>query len=92
MNLKEAKKLKPGTIVRESWNPRTNGRKGIVLSKNHVIEEHTAKVLCQKKNQRYDMFVYWFDGARQLIWRGESARPNPEKCQSWELMVVSHNK
>tara|TARA_R110002110_G_scaffold159572_3_gene357445 strand:- start:421 stop:696 length:276 start_codon:yes stop_codon:yes gene_type:complete len=91
MNLKEAARLKPGAIVREAWSPSTKGRRGIVLTKNHVLENHMAKVLCQDKDERYDVLVHWLDGPRRPDWR-ISPRQNPEKCQSWELMVVSHTK
>ena len=46
MNLKDAKKLKQGAVVREAWHPESKVQ-GIVLSKQHVQEEHTAKLLCQ---------------------------------------------
>ena len=89
MNLKEAVRLKPGAIVREAWFTGTKSRKGIVLAKTHVVEKHKAKQLCQDKDERYDVFVHWIDGPRQPHWRG-SPRDNPEKCENWELMVVSH--
>ena len=91
MNLKEAKKLRPGAIVREAWNPSAKARQGIVLTKAHVVEKHRAKVLCQDKDERYDMLVYWLDGPRQPEWRAVP-RDNPEECQSWELMVISHTE
>ena len=88
MNLKDAKKLQSGAIVRESW--RTANRTGLVVGKIHIIEEHMAKTLCQKKSQRYDVVVHWFDGPRP----GSSFRTvraqNPEVLQNWEIMVVSH--
>ena len=88
MNLKEAKKLQCGTIVRESWP--SGKRTGLVIGKTHVIEEHTAKSLYQKKSRRYDVVVHWFDGPRPgPFFRAERAL-NPEVLQNWEIMVVSH--
>jgi len=46
MNLKEAKKLQPGAIVRESWA--SAHRTGLVIGKTHVVEDHTAKTLWQR--------------------------------------------
>ena len=87
MNLKEAKKLQPGAIVGESWS--STHRTGLVIGKTHVVENHTAKTLCQSKSQRYDVVVHWLDGPRRISWIAESAS-NPEVLQNWEIMVVSH--
>ena len=84
MNLKESKKLQPGAIVRESWGSAVK-RTGLVIGKTHVVEDHTAKVLCQRKGQRYDVVVHWFGGPRF-----SHHDPNPEVLQNWEIMVVSH--
>ena len=86
MNLKEAKKLQPGAIIRESWG-NAFGRHGLVIGKTHVVEEHTAKMLCHKKSQRYDVVVHWFDGPRTSR---EAHAANPEVLQNWEIMVISH--
>ncbi len=52
MNLKEAKKLKPGAIVRESWFPTTGPEwHGIVLSKVHVKKRHMAHMLGVMKDE-----------------------------------------
>ena len=75
MTLKQAKGTQPGDLVRHAWNPKSKNL-GIVLSKTLVIEKHTAKILCQKKDKRYDMQVHWFDA-------GEVKR-----CQNWEIMPV----
>ena len=88
MNLKEAKKLQPGAIVRESWM--SANRIGLVIGKTHVVEKHTAKNLCQKKSQRYDVVVHWFDGPRSGPFYRAERIPNPEVLQNWEIMVVSH--
>lgn len=88
MNLKEAEKLQPGAIVRESWM--SEDRTGLVIGKTYIIEDHSARNLCQKKSQRYDIVVHWFDGPRPgPSFRTERA-PNPEVLQNWEIMVVSH--
>jgi hypothetical protein len=89
MNLKEAKRLQPGAIVRESWAAAR--RHGLVIGKTHVVENHTAKTLCQRKSQRYDVVVHWLDGPRRVSWIAESAS-NPEVLQNWEIMVVSHGR
>jgi len=86
MNLKEAKKIRPGAIVREAWA--TTNRTGLVLSKTHIEEDHVAKVLCHKKEQRYDILVHWLEGPREVAWSHKME--NPETMQNWELMVVSH--
>ncbi len=90
MNMREAKKIQPGAIVRESFALTT--KTGLVLSKSYVEEEHFAKVWCHKKKQRYDIIVHWFDGPREMGWPGSGAHvmKNPETMQNWELMVVSH--
>ena len=83
MTLKDAEKLKPGAIVRESWRTAAK-RTGLVLAKEHVDGAHPARVLGGMKYQRYDVVVHWFDGPRGM------GRVNPEKLQNWELMVVQH--
>jgi hypothetical protein len=90
MNIREARKLKQGAIVREAWNPYTTVQ-GIVLSKQHVQEEHTAKLLCQKKKERYDVTVHWL-GPERLIPRKEwgDNRHRVQVRENWEIMVVSH--
>ena len=90
MNLKEAKKLQPGAIVRESWMSKK--RTGLVIGKTHVVEEHKAKCLSQKKSQRYDIVVHWFDGPRLAASFRSESNKNPEVLQNWEIMVVSHGR
>lgn len=90
MNIREARKLKQGAIVREAWNPHTTVQ-GIVLSKQHVQEEHTAKLLCQKKKERYDVTVHWLCSERLIPrkeWGDNSHRVQVR--ENWEIMVVSH--
>ena len=91
MNLKEADKLRPGAIVRESWM--SEDRTGLVIGKTYIVEEHSAKSLCQKKSQRYDIVVHWFGGPRYVFADfslGNLSAKNPEVLQNWEIMVVSH--
>ena len=91
MNIREARKLKPGAIVREAWNPHTTVQ-GVVLSTRHVQEEHVAKLLCQKKSERYNVTVHWLGPERTIpreMW-GEDVGARVQVRQNWELMVVSH--
>ena len=88
MNLKEAKKLQPGAIVRESWGP--DHRQGIILAKSYVEERHMAAFLSQYKDKRYDVVVHWLcrNPPRHGQVNGEIL--NPQTRQSWELMVIAH--
>ena len=89
MNMRVCKKLKPGAIVRKSWDtgqwgrPRT--RTGIVLGKRYVEEAHQAVILGHMKSARYDVVVHWFEP-------DHLQKENPEVHQCWELMLVSHAK
>ena len=85
MNMREAKKLQPGAIVRESWGDRAINT-GLVLSKEYVVEDHIARCLSQRKGERYDVYVHWLGGPRN---HGRGMN-NPEKLQSWEIMVLEH--
>ena len=90
MNLREAKRLKPGAIVREAWGPTVI--EGLVLSKEYVKEDHVAKTLCQKKSERYDIVVHWLDKP-PIQWSssaGDSVAPVVQIRQNWELMVKIH--
>lgn len=84
MTIKDAEKLRPGAIVRESYRGGGPMRTGLVLAKEHVDGPHNARILGGMKYQRYDVVVHWFDGPRGM------GRANPEKLQNWELMVVKH--
>ena len=90
MNLKEAKKLQPGAIVREAWGPEY--RQGLVLSKVHVAEKHVAKTLCREKEERYDIVVHWLcrNPPMQYSSPPGASTPNPQIRENWEIMVVSH--
>ena len=91
MNLRDARKLQPGAIVREAWHPDSK-TSAIVLSKQYVKEEHMAKILCQDKKERYDVTVHWL-GPERCIPRKKWADNRPSRVQvrqNWELMVISH--
>jgi hypothetical protein len=85
MNLKEAKRLKPGSMVRMSWETyaETQGRTGIVLSKMHVKERHMAKGLSQWRDEKYDLIIHWFKKPFNI-------HVNPCVMENWQVMVVSH--
>ena len=88
MNLKEAKKLQPGALVRMSWG--FMSAQGLVLNKVYVKERHTAKSLSQEKEERYDVHVQWLDVDRMAPWDRTKTHGGLGHYQSWELMVVSH--
>ena len=86
MNLKEAKKVKPGAIVRMSWE--THHRHvatGVVLSKEHVIGRHMAKGLSQWRDEKYDLKIHWFKKPYFV-----SPNQNTSTVENWQVMVVSH--
>ncbi len=94
MNLKEAKKLKVGAIVRESWCPQSKTQ-GVVLAKKYVKEPHRAKILCQDKNERYDITIHWLGPSRIVPYETDpeniqGGNPRVQVRQSWEIMLVSH--
>jgi hypothetical protein len=96
MNLKEAKRLKPGAIVRESYYPTDEGPGsvyGIVIGKKYVKERHEAKILGGYKDERYDIVVHWTCKEPAIPRPGGSYRVKPERLQlrqNWEIMLVSH--
>jgi hypothetical protein len=83
VNIAECKRLKTGTLVREAWAP-TGKKRGIVLAKEYVEGRHRAKVLGAWKEHRYDIWVHWHEPRYK--------RPNPEKLQCWELMLVKNGE
>tara|TARA_R100000808_G_C2121603_1_gene132803 strand:- start:750 stop:1034 length:285 start_codon:yes stop_codon:yes gene_type:complete len=91
MNLKDARKLQPGAIVREAWFPESKVQ-GIVLSKQHVIKEHMAKMLCRKKKERFDVTVHWLGPARTIPRKkwGDNDPARVQVRENWELMIISH--
>jgi len=84
MNLKEAKKVKPGAMVRMSWDTHNFGKiTGIIISKEHVTGRHMAKGLGQWKDEKYDLKIHWF----KQPW---NIKENPCVMENWQVMVVSH--
>lgn len=93
MNLKDAKKLQPGAIVRESFRPDSIGHPihGIVIGKKYIKERHAAKVLGSTKEERYDIVVHWT--CKDAVLPRKRWGDNNQRLQvrqNWELMVVSH--
>ena len=93
MDIRAARKLKTGAIVREAYRPDSWGHPihGIVIGKKHIKEKHHAKLLSQWKEERYDIVVHWL--CREPLvpcasWKGPIERLQVR--ESWELMVVSH--
>lgn len=91
MNMRDARKLQAGAIVREAWYPGSKVQ-GIVLSKQHVREKHKAKMLCREKEERFDVTVHWL-GPERMIPRkkwGDNGPPRVQVRENWELMIISH--
>jgi|ETNvirenome_6_85_1030632.scaffolds.fasta_scaffold24169_4 hypothetical protein len=88
MNLKTAKELKLGTLVRASFQPHSR-HYGIVLTKEHVEEPHMAKQLGMQKEERYDLTVHWIGGIPPYLahGHGNAARRPIVKHENWELML-----
>jgi len=91
MNIKQAKKIEPGALVRESWMP-GSVRFGLVLDKNYVFGKHRAKILGQDKTERYDLTILWINGryAYSSLDGTSKRQDNLQIVQNWEVMVVSH--
>ena len=91
MNLKDARILQPGAIVREAWHPESRVH-GIVLAKQHVEKEHKAKLLCQLKKERYDVTVHWLGPDRTIPRRkwGDNENHRVQVRENWEIMIISH--
>ena len=92
MNMRDAKKLKPGAIVRESFHPDRAHRPihGIVIEKKYVKERHAAKILGGYKNERYDVIVHWTCRESVIPRTRLGATRRLQVRQNWELMLVSH--
>ena len=94
MNMRDAKRLKPGAIVRESFYPVDEGAStvhGIVIGKRYIEGRHAAKILGGYKNRRYDVVVHWT--CRENAIPRQYYASNSDRLQvrqQWELMVVSH--
>jgi hypothetical protein len=91
MNMRDARKLEPGAIVREAWHPDSKVH-GIVLTKQYVEEEHIAKMLCRKKKERFDVMVHWLGPARTVPRKkwGDNEPNRVQLRENWEIMVISH--
>ena len=92
MNMRDAKRLKPGTIVRESYHTDYTTRRihGIVIEKKYVKERHAANILGGYKNERYDVIVHWTCEEAVIPRTRLGATRRLQVRQNWELMVVSH--
>jgi len=94
MNMREARKLQPGAIVRESFYPVDEGPStvhGLVIGKKYVKERHAAKILGGYKDERYDVIVHWTCKEAAIPHRrGVNTGERLQVHQNWELMVVSH--
>jgi len=94
MNMREAKKLKSGAIVRESYYVNDEGPgsvRGLVIGKKYIKERHVAKILGGHKNERYDVIVHWI--CKEAAIPRKQYSDNTHRLQvrqNWELMVVSH--
>jgi len=94
MNIREAKKLQPGAIVREAYRPDEDGIapvRGIVIGKTHVEERHHARMLGKWKKERYDIAVHWIEGS--IPWCPATLRRATTRLQlreNWDLIVISH--
>ena len=86
MNLKIAKDLPLGALVRPAFHTETK-HYGIVLAKEHVKEHHTAKQLGGEKEERYDITVHWIGGVFSYFKDGSAERRPIVKHQNWELMI-----
>lgn len=83
MNIKEARKLKPGAIVRQSWATKSKTN-GLVLAAEHERGEKTESLLGQKKPERYLVTVNWFIAGDRFAPKGI------KQHSSWDLMIISH--
>ena len=93
MNMRECKNLKPGATVREAYPAGIHGDDtvqpiGLVLHKEYVEEQHSARTLGGTKKNRYDLWVYWIDDPPYYL----KHKPNPVKLQCWEVMMVKNAK
>jgi|TARA_R110000824_G_scaffold43779_2_gene127837 hypothetical protein len=83
MNIKEAKKLKPGAIVRQSWATKSKSN-GLVLAIEYNRSTQIEPMLGQAKPERYMVTVSWFTAGSKYSPKGI------KQHSSWDLMVVSH--
>tara|TARA_R110002072_G_scaffold140449_1_gene284726 strand:- start:581 stop:847 length:267 start_codon:yes stop_codon:yes gene_type:complete len=85
MTIKEAKRVKPGAVVRESWSTNDNAVHGIVLDTKFEVSTKMEHQLCQTKESRYIMTVAWF----KLRPNAHNGRDMVTKSSSYSLMLVS---
>ena len=83
MNIKEARKLKPGAIVRQSWATKSTSN-GLVLAVDYERGEKTETILGQVKPERYLVTVNWFPSSERFTPKGI------KQHSSWDLMIISH--
>jgi hypothetical protein len=83
MNIKEAKKLKPGAIVRQSWATKSKSN-GLVLAVDYQRGDKIESILGQKKPERYLVTVNWFPTPAKFSPKGI------KQHSSWDLMIISH--
>jgi hypothetical protein len=83
VTLKQAERLKVGALVRRAWLP-NDSRRGLVLAKVYVQENHVAKVLCARRDKRYDFVIHWLGFNKE----GDE-ETNPSTMQCWEVMMIS---
>ena len=86
MNIKEARKIQPGALVRTSWATNNNATQGIVLAKEYERADKREQILGQWKPERYILTVSWFPNQHD----DQYAPKGISKRSSWDLMVISH--
>lgn len=90
MNWKEAKKLKVGAIVRESWNTSEKSDKAIVLVKEYEKGEKYEAILSLRKPERFILTLAWFGGKDPGPIYSSCRNGSVTRESSWNVMVVSH--
>lgn len=86
MNIKEARKIKPGALVRTSWSTELGATQGIVLAKKYEKGSKVESILGQEKSERYILTVSWLPSANHLGYKPTGIT----RRSSWDLMVISH--
>ena len=88
MNIKEARKIKPGALVRFSWLPGSK-RYAIILDKRHIVGLHRARNLGSMKEERYELLISWLG---KPVHAYDPSAGVTKWVQNWEMMVISHAK
>ena len=90
MDMKTAKNLKSGSLVRFAWDTANSwsgqSSEGVVIGKKYVEGRHEAKILGGSKDARYDIVVHWF-----TVPAGHVTRKGVAVMQNWEIMLVSEH-